>query len=87
MFLEVSCVKDLALSLVLLRGGGNFKRWGLVEGLHDTGGVFLKGIMGPLCPPISQFLPCGPVMMVCSCQSPKAMDLPIMDWNLQNCEP
>lgn len=33
------CVKDLVPSVVLLRGGGTFKRQGLVRGLQVIGGA------------------------------------------------
>lgn len=35
-----------------LGGGGDFERWGLVEGCQVSGGVSLKGMMGP-CPFLS----------------------------------
>lgn len=37
-------LEGLALYLLLLRGGGTFKRWGLVEGLYVLWSVSLKGI-------------------------------------------
>jgi hypothetical protein len=39
-----SCVESLVPSVAVLRDGGVFKRWGLVDGGQVTGTSLLKGI-------------------------------------------
>jgi hypothetical protein len=44
---KVHLLKGLVSNIVLLGGGGTFKRWGLAGGLQITGCVPLKGTVGP----------------------------------------
>jgi hypothetical protein len=54
MFPKDSCAAGLVSSLVLLGGGGGFKKRGPVGGLQVTGGMSLKDTVGP--PLFSSFL-------------------------------
>jgi hypothetical protein len=58
MFPKGPCVKDLVLRVILLGGGGIFRKWGLVEGIQDIG-VTVKTLEGdcgiPASSPLSLF--------------------------------
>lgn len=45
--------QDLVPSSCTIRGGGNFRRWGLVRGPQVTGGTPLKGYWGLASTPLS----------------------------------